>query len=100
MRIDITITIILVLLAAGIGYVIGNLLRKRLSDSLVANAEGLAAKMIEDAKRQTEVMAMEAAVQAKDAVYQAKEELEKQFELESREKRRDLQALEKRLQQK
>ena len=100
MRIDITITIILVLLAAGIGYVIGNLLRKRLSDSLVANAEGLAAKMIEDAKRQTEVMAMEAAVQAKDAVYQAKEEMEKQFELESREKRRDLQALEKRLQQK
>jgi len=99
-RIDITITIILVLLAAGIGYAIGNLLRKKLSDNLVSNAEGLAAKMIEDAKRQTEVMAMEAAVQAKDAVYQAKEELERQFEIESREKRRDLQALEKRLQQK
>lgn len=94
MRIE--LAIILMLVACGIGYVIGNLLRKRLSDSLVANAEGLAAKMIEDAKRQTEVMAMEAAVQAKDAVYQAKEE----FERESRDKRRDLQALEKRLQQK
>ena len=57
---DIMIAIILVLVAGGIGYVIGNLLRKRLSDSLVANAEALAAKMIEDAKRQTEVMAMEA----------------------------------------
>ncbi|MBJ6725820.1 ribonuclease Y [Geomesophilobacter sediminis] len=90
------LVIILVLVACGIGYVIGNLLRKRLSDSLVANAEGLAAKMIEDAKRQTEVMAMEAAVQAKDAVYQAKEE----FERETMEKRRDLQAMEKRLQQK
>ncbi|HJV65545.1 MAG TPA: ribonuclease Y [Geomonas sp.] len=100
MRIDITITIILVLVAAGIGYVIGNLLRKKLSDSLVANAETLAAKMIEDAKRQTEVMAMEAAVQAKDAVYQAKEEMERQFEEDTREKRRDLQNLEKRLQQK
>ena len=100
MRIDITITIILVLVAGGVGYVIGNLLRKRLSDSLVANAEGLAAKMVEDAKRQTEVMAMEASIQAKDAVYQAKEELEKQFEQETRDKRRDLQALEKRLQQK
>jgi len=99
-RIDITITIILVLVAGGVGYVIGNLLRKRLSDSLVANAEGLAAKMVEDAKRQTEVMAMEASIQAKDAVYQAKEELEKQFEQETRDKRRDLQALEKRLQQK
>ena len=97
---EIMISIILVLVAGGIGYVIGNLLRKKSSDSLVANAEGLAAKMIEDAKRQTEVMAMEASIQAKDAVYQAKEELEKQFEQESREKRRDLQALEKRLQQK
>jgi ribonucrease Y len=96
----IMISIILVLVAGGIGYVVGNVLRKKSSDSLVANAEGLAAKMIEDAKRQTEVMAMEASIQAKDAVYQAKEELEKQFEQESRDKRRDLQALEKRLQQK
>jgi ribonucrease Y len=97
---NIMIAIILVLVAGGIGYVIGNVLRKRSSDSLVANAEGLAAKMIEDAKRQTEVMAMEASIQAKDAVYQAKEELEKQFEQETKDKRRDLQALEKRLQQK
>ncbi|WP_407931864.1 ribonuclease Y [Geomonas azotofigens] len=97
---DITIAILLVLVAAAIGYVIGNVLRKKLSDSLVTNAETLAAKMIEDAKRQAEVVAMEAAVQAKDVVYQAKEELERQFEQESREKRRDLQALEKRLQQK
>ncbi|GFO57376.1 ribonuclease Y [Geomonas sp. Red276] len=100
MKIDITITILLVLVAAGVGYFIGNLLRKKLSDSLVANAETLAAKMIEDAKRQTEVMAMEAAVQAKDAVYQAKEEMERQFELETSEKRKELQNLEKRLQQK
>ncbi|WP_136527081.1 ribonuclease Y [Geomonas ferrireducens] len=97
---DITIAILLVLVAAAIGYVIGNILRKRLSDSLVSDAETLAAKMIEDAKRQADVVAMEAAVQAKDVVYQAKEELEKQFEQESREKRKDLQALEKRLQQK
>ncbi|WP_136516445.1 ribonuclease Y [Geomonas edaphica] len=97
---DITIAILLVLVAAAIGYVIGNVLRKRLSDSLVSDAETLAAKMIEDAKRQADVVAMEAAVQAKDVVYQAKEELEKQFEQESREKRKDLQALEKRLQQK
>ena len=100
MKIDITIAILLVLIAAAIGYVIGNILRKRLSDSLVSDAETLAAKMIEDAKRQADVVAMEAAVQAKDVVYQAKEELEKQFEQENREKRKDLQALEKRLQQK
>jgi ribonuclease Y len=92
----IEIAIILILVAGGIGYVVGNLLRKRLSDSLVVNAEGLAAKMLEDAKRQTEAITKEATVQAKDVVYQAKAE----FERETKEKRRDLQALEKRLQQK
>jgi len=90
------ISIILVLVAGGTGYAVGNLLRKRLSDSLVSNAEALAAKVIEDAKREAEVITKEAAVQAKDEVYQAKAE----FERETKEKRRDLQTLEKRLQQK
>ncbi|UFS68766.1 ribonuclease Y [Geomonas sp. RF6] len=92
----IMISIILVLVAGGAGYAVGNILRKRLSDSLVANAEVTAAKVVEDAKREAEVITKEAAVQAKDEVYQAKAE----FERETKEKRRDLQALEKRLQQK
>ncbi len=88
--------IISVLLASGIGFLVGNLLRKKLSDSMVATAENLAKKTLEDAKRQAENITKEASLQAKDVVYQAKAE----FERETKDKRRDLQALEKRLQQK
>ena len=87
-------TIILVLFAAGIGFLVGNLLRKKLSGSLMTKAEELAAKIMEDAKREAETITKEATLQAKDVVYQAKAE----FERETKDKRRDLQALEKRLQ--
>ena len=92
----IEIALLLILIAAGIGFVIGNLLRKKLSGSLVEKAEDLAAKTLEDARRQAETITKEASLQAKDVVYQAKAE----FERETKDKRRDLQALEKRLQQK
>ncbi len=88
------IAILLVVVAAGIGFAVGNLLRKKLSGSLLAKAEDHAAKMLEDAKRQAETITKEASLQAKDVVYQAKAE----FERDTKDKRRDLQALEKRLQ--
>lgn len=94
MRIDIAILIIF--LAAGLGFLIGNLLRKKLSESTVAKAEDQAVKILEDARRESETITKEASLQAKDAVLQAKAE----FERESKDKRRDLQAFEKRIQQK
>lgn len=90
------IAIVLILAAAGLGFLIGHFLRKKLSDSMVATAESLASKIVEDAKRQAETITKESSLQAKDVVYQAKAE----FERETKDKRRDLQALEKRLQQK
>jgi ribonuclease Y len=87
---------ILIVVAAGIGFVIGNLLRKKMSDATVAKSEEQAARTLEDAKRQADTIVKEATLQAKDAVYQAKAE----FERETKEKQRDLQSLEKRLQQK
>ena len=90
----IEMTIILVLFATGIGFLVGNLLRKKLSGSLMTKAEESAAKIVEDAKREAETTTKEATLQAKDVVYQAKAE----FERETKDKRRDLQALEKRLQ--
>jgi ribonuclease Y len=92
----IEIAILLIFVATGIGFVIGNLLRKKLSGSLVARAEDQAAKMLQDARRQAETITKEATLQAKDVVYQAKAD----FERESKDRHRDLQALEKRLQQK
>ena len=90
------VVVILIAAAGGIGYVIGNLLRKKYTDSLTARAEELANKIVEDAKRQSENIAKEATLQAKDVVYQAKAD----FERESKEMRSDLVILEKRLQQK
>jgi ribonuclease Y len=84
------------LIAAIIGFIAGNLLRKKISESKVTSAEEQALKVLEDAKREAETITKEASLQAKDVVYQAKAE----FERETKDKRRDQQALEKRLQQK
>lgn len=92
----IELAIIFIVLAAGAGFLIGNLLRKKLSDSLVSKAEELASRIVDDAKREAETISKEAALQAKDVVYQAKAD----FEREAKEKHKDLQSLEKRLQQK
>ncbi|GLI36826.1 ribonuclease Y [Geobacter hydrogenophilus] len=92
----IEIAIVLILAAAGLGYFVGNMLRKRISDTLVSKAEELASKIVDDAKREAETITKEADLKAKDEVFQAKAEAER----DAKEKRKDLQALEKRLQQK
>lgn len=88
--------IIFILVVAVVSFVAGNLLRKKLSGSVMAKAESLAERILEDARRESETILKEATLQAKDAVYQAKAE----FERESKDKRRDLQSLERRIQQK
>lgn len=96
MKIEFAYLLIFILTAAGIGFLVGNLLRKKLSESMIAKAEDLASKILEDARREAETISKEASLQAKDAVFQAKAE----FERESKDKRRDLQAFERRIQQK
>jgi len=92
----IELVILFILTGTGIGFLIGNLLRKKLAESMVAKAEDRASKIFEDARREAETITKEASLQAKDAVFQAKAE----FERESKDKRRDLQAFERRIQQK
>ena len=87
---------ILIVVAAGIGFFIGNLMRKKMSGTMVAKAEEQASKALEDARREAETITKEATLQAKDVVFQAKAD----FERETKDKQRDLQALEKRIQQK
>jgi len=96
LKIELVYLLIFILTAAGIGFLVGNLLRKKLSESMIAKAEDLASKILEDARREAETISKEASLQAKDAVFQAKAE----FERESKDKRRDLQAFERRIQQK
>jgi ribonuclease Y len=90
------VVLLVACVAAVIGFVLGNLLRKRFASGVLKNAEETAAKLLEDAKRDAENIAKEATLQAKDVVYQAKAD----FERETKDKQHELQALEKRLQQK
>ncbi len=86
---NVEIAILAIVVAAAVGFFIGNMLRKKFSKSTVSNAEELASRSLDDAKREAETIIKEASLQAKDVIYQAKAE----FERETKDKRRDLQAL-------
>jgi len=94
--VKIEFAIVMTVVAALAGFIIGNLLRKKLAESRISSAEDKAVKSLEESKRQAETIIKEANLQAKDIIYQAKAD----FERETKDKRRDLQVLEKRLQQK
>lgn len=82
-------------IAVGAGFAIAVFLKKK-TESQHVNAGETAVKILEEARRESETIIREAAIQAKDVVYQAKAE----FEIESADKKRELQSLEKRVLQK
>lgn len=88
--------IILVLAALAAGVFLGMLLRRKLTESKIANAEVAAEQITADARKEAEAICKEATIQAKDVVLQAKADWEK----EARELRKEIQAQENRLQQK
>ena len=96
MEIGYVILVLGMLVAAAVGVVIGNVMRRKMSESSTAKSEEQATRLLDDAKREADTLLKEASLQAKDVVYQAKAD----FERDTKDKRRDLQALEKRLQQK
>lgn len=88
---------ILVLISTVIfGVLIGFLIRKKIVESRVESIEGLANKLIDEARKEAENIKKEAALQVKDSLYQTKTELER----EARDRRSELQHLERRLIQK
>jgi len=91
------IGIIVALLVVAVGaYLAGNKLNRKDSGSIVRQAEELAAKMIEDARREADTITKEAELKAMDAALEAKVGHER----EMTEKKKDLLGLEKRLLQK
>ncbi len=95
MQMDIMI-IIVVLVALAAGVFLGMLLRRKLTESKIANAEAAAGQIVGDARKDAETICKEATIQAKDVVLQAKAD----WEQEARELRKEIQAQEGRLQQK
>jgi ribonuclease Y len=89
------IVVALLVVAAG-AYFAGNKLNRKDSGSIVRQAEELATKMIDDARREADTITKEAELKAKDAALEAKAGHER----EMTEKKKDLLALEKRLLQK
>lgn len=90
------VMIVITLVAAVGAYFAGSRVSKQDSGTIVRQAEELAGKMIDDARREAETITKEAALKAKDEALQAKDE----YEREMREKKKELQSLEKRLLQK
>ena len=90
------ITIIFVLAALAVGVFLGMLLRRKLSESAINNAQAEAEKLVSDAGKEADTLRKEATIQAKDVVLQAKTD----WEQEARQLRREIQVQENRLQQK
>ncbi len=90
------IMLLLILGALGAGIFIGFLLRRKLAESRLADADKMATQVIEEAKKDADNIRKEAIIQAKDAVLEAKTD----WEQESKELRKEIQAQEKRLVQK
>ena len=79
------------LICIGLGY----LLRKYFVESKIVDAESLAKRILKEAEKEAETKRREAALEAKDWIYQAKAD----FEKETKDRRAELQNLERRLNQ-
>lgn len=83
---------LLFLISAACLY-IGYLIRKHIAESKVVNADALANKILAEAEKEAETKKREAVLEAKDTLYQSKSD----FERETRERRQELQKMDKRL---
>jgi len=93
---ELIILVVMVLVALAAGIFLGMILRRKLSESRLANAQATAQQIEADARKDADSIRKEATIQAKDVVLQAKSD----WEQEQREMRKELQAHENRLQQK
>ncbi|MEK6660465.1 MAG: ribonuclease Y, partial [candidate division NC10 bacterium] len=85
----------IVLIVAVVGVVVGYLLRKRVVESRVAEAETLSKRILREAEKEAETKRKEAELEAKEFAFQAKADLER----ESKGRRQELQNLEHRVAQ-
>ena len=88
--------IILIIVAAVVGLAAGYIVRKQVGESKIKSAEEEAARIMEEATRNTDAIRKEAILEAKDEAYKIRNEAEQ----EVKERRAELQRSEKRLIQK
>jgi ribonuclease Y len=85
--------IILIGLTLALGVAVGYFLRKRMSQRKLESSEALSARIVEEARKESENIKKESVLQAKDYLIKAKTE----FERDTRERKNELDNLEKRL---
>ena len=76
----------LILLALVVGLVVGFVIRKKIIESRVDSIESYSKKVLAEAQKEAKTIKKEAALQAKDTLYQMKVE----FEKETKEKKEQL----------
>ncbi len=89
-------TVVVIVIAALVTFVLGYFLRKYLAEAKIISAEAEAKKILEEADKGVEAKKREVLLEAKEEVLKLRNEVEK----ENRERRSELQRLERRLVQK
>ncbi|MDE5412889.1 MAG: ribonuclease Y [Bacillaceae bacterium] len=93
---NVLIISILLVVSAGVGAVVGYLVRKSIAEAKISSAEHAAKQIVEDGKREAEASKKEAVLEAKDEVHKLRIEAERDI----RERRNEIQKQENRLVQK
>jgi ribonuclease Y len=93
---NIWLAIIIFAVMMGLGFLVGFFYRKRLMESHIESLESLGKKILDEARKEAENIKKESRLQAKDQLYQLKQD----FEKETQERRQELLALERRFLQK
>jgi len=86
-------TLIYVAVALVIGFMVGFLIRKILTDREIGSIEQLSVKIREEAQKEASTIRKEAAIEAKEQVYQEKNKVEQEL----KERRAELSSIEKKL---
>ena len=93
---NIVFDLVVIVVLTGLGFLAGFFYRKHLMESQIESLEGLGKKILDEARKEAENLKKESRLQAKDHLYQLKQEVEK----ETQERRQELLMLERRFLQK
>ena len=88
-----SLNVLIIVVGILVGIVVGYILKQIFSAKKIKSSENLAARIVEEAKKESETIKKESMLQAKEALLKMKSD----FDRESKERKNDLDGLEKRI---